>query len=53
MPDFIAKRDDLEYYFKSLAPPEPANDTESEGGKKKEDTHDPFAAPKDEDGTRF
>merc|ERR1740138_616833 len=35
VPDFVAKRDDLEYYFKSLAPPEPVNDTD--GGGKKED----------------
>merc|ERR1711920_762222 len=26
VPDFVAKRDDLEYYFKSLAPPEQKND---------------------------
>jgi len=54
VPDFVAKRDDLEYYFKSLAPPEPANDTKSGGdGKKKGAEHDPFAAPKDEDSGRF
>jgi len=54
VPDFVAKRDDLEYYFKSLAAPEPANDTgidEKTGKKKKEE--DPFAAPKDEDAGRF
>ena len=55
VPDFVAKRDDLEYYFKSLAAPEPANDTEGgeDGKKKKGDDHDPFAAPKEEDAGRF
>eukprot|EP00967_Tisochrysis_lutea_P014582 scaffold16409_cov30-Tisochrysis_lutea.AAC.2 len=27
VPDFVAKRDDLQYYFKGLAAPEPTNDT--------------------------
>jgi len=50
VPDFIAKRDDLEYYFKSLAAPEMPNTTEGgEGG----DTADPFAAPSDEEKVRF
>jgi len=31
VPDFVAKRDDLEFYFKSLAPPETANDTAADG----------------------
>ena len=54
VPDFVAKRDDLEYYFKSLAAPEPANDTAENGkGKKKEKERDPFAAPVDEDAGRF
>jgi len=53
VPDFVAKRDDLEYYFKSLAPPEPVNDTASDGKTKKEKERDPFAAPKDEDAGRF
>jgi len=47
VPDFVAKRDDLEYYFKSLAPPEVVNDTAEEG-----DGRDPFAAP-EEDDRRF
>jgi len=51
VPDFVAKRDDLQYYFKSLAAPEPPpNATE---GKKGEKEHDPFAAPKDEEAGRF
>ena len=51
VPDFVAKRDDLEYYFKSLAAPEPpANDTDSTDGKPK---RDPFAAPTDEDAGGF
>jgi len=45
VPDFVAKRDDLEYYFKSLAPPEQKNQTSGE-------SRDPFAAPKEE-GQRF
>jgi len=45
VPDFVAKRDDLEYYFKSLAPPEQKNETSGE-------SRDPFAAPKEE-GQRF
>ena len=28
VPDFVAKRDDLEYYFKTLAPPEMPNKTD-------------------------
>ena len=54
VPDFVAKRDDLEYYFKSLAAPEMPNTTED--GKEKKDgepEHDPFAAPKDEEAGRF
>jgi len=51
VPDFVAKRDDLEYYFKSLAAPEPANDTDSGG--KKETERDPFAAPSEEENVRF
>jgi len=54
VPDFVAKRDDLEYYFKSLAPPEPVNDTETDGkGKKKKKEKDPFAAPEAEEKVRF
>ena len=49
VPDFVAKRDDLEYYFKSLAAPEPTNET-AEGDAA--DARDPFAAP-EEEGTRF
>ena len=53
VPDFVAKRDDLEYYFPRLAaaPPEAEeNSTDSKKKKKKgEDERDPFAAPKDED----
>ena len=52
VPDFIAKRDDLEYYFKSLAAPEPANDTADKDGKKGPE-RDPFAAPVDDDAGRF
>ena len=40
VPDFVAKRDDLEYYFKSLAAPEMPNKTDD--GKPE---RDPFAAP--------
>ena len=40
VPDFVAKRDDLEYYFKTLAPPEMPNKTDD--GKPEQD---PFAAP--------
>ena len=40
VPDFVAKRDDLEYYFKTLAPPEMPNKTDD--GKPE---RDPFAAP--------
>ena len=36
----MAKRDDLEYYFKTLAPPEMPNKTDD--GKPE---RDPFAAP--------
>jgi len=55
VPDFVAKRDDLEYYFKSLAAPEPANDTSEGTGKdgKKKKERDPFAAPVEEDAGRF
>ena len=55
VPDFVAKRDDLEYYFKSLAAPEPPPDAnESDGKKKKKGPEaDPFAAPKEEDAGRF
>ena len=49
VPDFVAKRDDLQYYFKSLAAPEPTNET-AEGDAA--DARDPFAAP-EEEGTRF
>ena len=51
VPDFVAKRDDLEYYFKGLAAPEPANDTESD--EKKGDEPDPFAEPESEEKQRF
>jgi len=53
VPDFVAKRDDLEYYFKSLAPPPEENMTDGDGKKKKEKDKDPFAAPKEEDAGRF
>lgn len=49
VPDFVAKRDDLQYYFKSLAAPE-VSETEEEDGKPK---RDPFAAPEDEEPTRY
>ena len=53
VPDFVAKPDDLQYYFKSLAPPEEApNATDSKGKKKKKEA-DPFAAPKEEEPQRF
>ena len=52
VPDFVAKRDDLQYYFKTLAAPEPANDS-SEDGKDGEPDRDPFAAPEEEERTRF
>ena len=53
VPDFVAKRDDLEYYFKSLAAPPPEVNDTSDGKKKKEKEKDPFAAPKDEEAGRF
>ena len=53
VPDFVAKRDDLQYYFKTLAAPEmPANDSEKEGGDG-EPERDPFAAPEEDGNTRF
>ena len=55
VPDFVAKRDDLQYYFKSLAapeePPPQGNATHHADGRKKkasEQDPDPFAAPKSE-----
>jgi len=51
VPDFIAKRDDLQYYFKSLAAPEPPPNT-TDDKKDGEPENDPFAAPQ-EDGQRF
>jgi len=51
VPDFVAKPDDLQYYFKSLAPPEEANATKDKKDKGKE--RDPFAAPEEEKKTRF
>ena len=59
VPDFIAKRDDLEFYFKSLAAPPTPNETTTADGsgkggdKKGKPEVDPFAAPADEDGGRF
>lgn len=54
VPDFVAKRDDLEYYFKTLAPPEQVNDTEKQSKRKKGEAEpDPFAAPKDEEKVRY
>jgi len=54
VPDFVAKRDDLEYYFKSLAPPPEELQTDENGKpKKKKKEEDPFAAPKEEDAGRF
>lgn len=48
--DFVAKRDDLEYYFKSLAAPEMPNKTDGKPGEKEKD---PFAAPEEETKQRF
>merc|ERR1712194_909007 len=52
VPDFVAKTDDLQYYFKSLAPPEEASaageDGEGKGKKKKGKDKDPFAQPKED-----
>ena len=53
VPDFVAKRDDLEYYFQSLAAPEMPNETETGDKKEKGDGRDPFAAPKEEDSGKF
>ena len=53
VPDFVAKRDDLEYYFKSLAAPEPANDTAEGAAEGDEPSRDPFAAPEEEHEGRF
>jgi translocation protein SEC62 len=58
VPDFVAKTDDLQYYFKSLAPPEEANTTGDDGdttgtGKGKGKEKDPWAAPQEEKKTRF
>jgi len=50
VPDFVAKRDDLEYYFKSLAAPEMPNKTDGKPGEKEKD---PFAAPEEETKQRF
>ena len=53
VPDFVAKHDDLQHYFPTLAAPPTAADagangtaggTEGEGA----DEHDPFAAPAEE-----
>lgn len=52
VPDFIAKRDDLQYYFKSLAAPEPPPNATDGNKKDGEPELDPFAAP-EEDGQRF
>lgn len=50
VPEFIAKRNDLEYYFKSLAAPEPP----SNSSEMNEDRPDPFAAPVlEEEGSKF
>lgn len=48
VPDFVAKRDDLQYYFKALSAPEVPNATQAEG-----DGRDPFAAPEGEEEQRF
>jgi len=53
VPDFVAKRDDLEYYFKTLAAPEVVNETETDGKGKKKKARDPFAAPQEEKKQRF
>jgi translocation protein SEC62 len=53
VPDFVAKHDDLQYYFKSLAPPEPENTTGDGEGKKGGKAKDPFAAPEEEKKQRF
>jgi len=47
VPDFVAKRDDLQYYFKGLAAPEVANETADGDGR------DPFAAPEEDGRGRF
>ena len=47
------KHDDLQYYFKSLAPPEPENTTGDGEGKKGGKAKDPFAAPEEEKKQRF
>merc|ERR1712194_348911 len=56
VPDFVAKTDDLQYYFKSLAPPEEASaageDGEGKGKKKKGKDKDPFAQPKEDPKTK-
>jgi len=53
VPDFVAKRDDLEYYFKSLAAPEMPNTTEDGKPGKGKKEKDPFAAPDEEEKQRF
>mmetsp|Transcript_20118 Transcript_20118/g.50391 ORF Transcript_20118/g.50391 Transcript_20118/m.50391 type:complete len:302 (-) Transcript_20118:307-1212(-) len=46
VPDFVAKHDDLVYYYPSLPPPEVLNATMEGGGEATGDSdHDPFAAP--------
>ena len=56
VPDFVAKTDDLQYYFKSLAPPEEASaageDGEGKGKGKKGKEKDPWAAPKEDPKTK-
>jgi len=53
VPDFVAKHDDLQYYFKSLAAPEPENATDDAKKDKKGKQKDPFAAPDAEEKQRF
>jgi hypothetical protein len=53
VPDFVAKRDDLQYYFKGLAAPEPPPNDTATDGEKKGPERDPFAAPDSEEKQRF
>jgi hypothetical protein len=50
VPDFVAKHNDLQFYFPTLAAPEAPNATAAaEAAANGEPAEDPFAAPSDED----
>mmetsp|Transcript_13430 Transcript_13430/g.39614 ORF Transcript_13430/g.39614 Transcript_13430/m.39614 type:complete len:353 (-) Transcript_13430:226-1284(-) len=51
VPDFVAKHEDLTYYFPTIAPPENATEAkvDADGNPVEGDERDPFAAPSDDD----